>query len=249
MPGCFFMLLVNSGAIRADCEGAAFALSPGGLLLVPPGLRLLLRLAPGAGYDSFSFGRSLVNLNVLESSVDLAIETLSANSPRLARLSIPDFQEAHNLFCRMEKENAERRPEYEAMIRLKLLEIILIFSRNLERNSTQPNDAPLHFNARNLKLYLEEHYSGQLTLDDLARRFGLNPAYLSRAFSRESGYTIVEYINRIRIQKSCILLKRSQASILEIAMAVGYNNLSHFNRYFRRIMETNPRDYRIASRR
>ncbi len=58
---------------------------------------------------------------------------------------------------------------------------------------------------------------------------------------------MVESINRARIQKGCQLLKRSQATIVEIAMAVGYNNLSHFNRYFRRIVGMSPRDYRQAN--
>lgn len=57
-----------------------------------------------------------------------------------------------------------------------------------------------------------------------------------------------EYLNRIRIQKSCLFLKRSSMSIVEIAFSVGYNNLSHFNRYFRRIMGMSPREYRNRSK-
>ena len=48
----------------------------------------------------------------------------------------------------------------------------------------------------------------------------------------------------VRIQKSCLLLKRSDMPILDVAYAVGYNNISFFNRYFRKIMKMSPREYR-----
>jgi hypothetical protein len=67
---------------------------------------------------------------------------------------------------------------------------------------------------------------------------------VTRLFARQTGMHMFEYLNRVRIQKSCLLLKRSSMSIVEIAFAVGCNNLSHFNRYFRRIMEMSPRAYR-----
>jgi two-component system, response regulator YesN len=106
-----------------------------------------------------------------------------------------------------------------------------------------------HFRAEELMRYIDEHYSDQFSLADLAARFALNPSYLSRAFGKETGSTIVEYVNKVRIRKSCVLLKRSESSILEIAFAVGYNSLSHFNKYFRRIMNMSPREFRVRSRR
>jgi AraC-like DNA-binding protein len=92
--------------------------------------------------------------------------------------------------------------------------------------------------------YIEDRYADQLTLGEMARRFGLNPSYLSRAFRKETGFTIVEYVNKVRIRRSCLLLKHSDAGILDIALAVGYNSLSHFNQYFRRVMGMSPREFR-----
>lgn len=42
-----------------------------------------------------------------------------------------------------------------------------------------------------------------------------------------------------------MLLKRTSLGVLEIALSVGYNNLSHFNRYFRRLVGMSPREYRV----
>ena len=69
---------------------------------------------------------------------------------------------------------------------------------------------------------------------------GLNPSYFSRAFKREIGVSVFELINSVRIQKACVMLKRTDMPIIEVAYAVGYNNISFFNRYFRKIMNASP---------
>ena len=91
---------------------------------------------------------------------------------------------------------------------------------------------------------VNQEYAENLNLDELARRFGVNPSYLSRSFTEKTGAPLFDYINRIRIRKACILLKRSDLNILEIAYSVGYHNPSHFNRSFKKIMGIAPRDYR-----
>ncbi len=92
--------------------------------------------------------------------------------------------------------------------------------------------------------YIEQNYSDDFILGELAQLCSLSPGYLSRAFRQSTGRPLFEYINRIRIQKACLLLKRSKMPIIEIAFSVGYNNLSFFNRYFRKLMRISPRQYR-----
>ena len=92
--------------------------------------------------------------------------------------------------------------------------------------------------------YIREHYSDQFDLKELAGRCGLNPSYFSRLFKERIGTPVFEYINGIRIEKACGLLKRTEMTIIEIAYSVGYNNVSFFNRYFRKLMDMSPREYR-----
>ena len=72
----------------------------------------------------------------------------------------------------------------------------------------------------------------------------LNPTYLSRKFKEETGLNLFEYINRIRIERACRLLKQTRKTVLEIAYQVGYNNISFFNRYFRKTLGMSPGEYR-----
>lgn len=93
-----------------------------------------------------------------------------------------------------------------------------------------------------------EHCAETHSLDFYVTRCATNPSDFSRRFKAVAGCPLFEYINRKRIERACVLLKTTERSILEVAFAVGYNNLSFFNRYFLRLMGLPPRAWREASR-
>ncbi|KUP21950.1 hypothetical protein AWJ19_05920 [Paenibacillus sp. DMB5] len=94
-------------------------------------------------------------------------------------------------------------------------------------------------------LYIDEHYSRQLTLTEVAREFHFNPSYLSNYFTLHNKEGFNEYLNRVRIGKACLLLKENPGlSISEISSLVGYSDHSYFTRVFRKLMNVSPSQYR-----
>jgi AraC-like DNA-binding protein len=252
-PGAFVLGLVRRGALRVVCPGPALTLPPGTLFLIPPGSGCRLSKDAGTAVAGFSFGRSLVDPLSLDSSLDLVVEMLASPLPRVACLRAPELAEAAAIFSSLEREATDLRLGFPSMVRLKLTEAILILGRaGTTPGGTAVQDrkgpAVLRFHPEEAMQYIRDRCADQLTLAGVAARYGLNPSYFSRIFHGHAGIPLVEFINRARIQRSCLLLKRSDASIVEIAVAVGYNNLSHFNRQFRRIMAASPREYRLSSR-
>ncbi|MNR02911.1 Regulatory protein SoxS [compost metagenome] len=93
--------------------------------------------------------------------------------------------------------------------------------------------------------YLDEHFAEPLTLTDVAKRFHFNPSYLSNYFTVHNKEGFNEYLNRIRIERACELLRgNSQLSISEISSLVGYSDHSYFTKVFRKLMGTSPSHYR-----
>jgi AraC-like DNA-binding protein len=81
--------------------------------------------------------------------------------------------------------------------------------------------------------YINCHLTEPFTEADLAAIAGYSPSSFSRSFRRHTGMSLVQYVNRLRINLACQLLMGEEAqSITEICYAVGYNNLSNFNRQF-----------------
>lgn len=92
--------------------------------------------------------------------------------------------------------------------------------------------------------YLNEHFSEQFSLEDMAVSLFTNPSYLSRVFSQRSGCTISQYRNILRVQRAKVLLAEGGRSILEIALLVGFDSASYFCRKFKEITGVSPQDYR-----
>lgn len=81
--------------------------------------------------------------------------------------------------------------------------------------------------------YIGEHLTAPFTEGDLAAIAGQSPSAFSRSFRKHTGMALVQYVNRLRINLACQLLMGDDATpITEICYAVGFNNLSNFNRQF-----------------
>ncbi|MBN1241172.1 MAG: helix-turn-helix transcriptional regulator [Spirochaetales bacterium] len=93
-----------------------------------------------------------------------------------------------------------------------------------------------------------EHCAEAHSLDFYVTRCATNPSDFSRRFKALAGCPLFEYVNRKRVERACVLLKNTELSILEVSLAVGYNNLSFFNRYFLRLMGLQPRAWRERAR-
>jgi AraC-like DNA-binding protein len=83
-----------------------------------------------------------------------------------------------------------------------------------------------------------------LRLGDVAAIAGLSPEGFSRFFHRMTGRTFVAWVHEVRIGHACRLLTTTERPVLEIALAAGFENLSNFNRVFRRLRGCTPREFR-----
>lgn len=98
--------------------------------------------------------------------------------------------------------------------------------------------------ARQAMAYLHEHYTDDVSREELASYLGISSDYLSVCFRTEVGMAPIAYLNRYRINQAKGLLKRSDKSITEIAVSVGFSNSNYFGRVFRQQVGVTPEAYR-----
>lgn len=94
------------------------------------------------------------------------------------------------------------------------------------------------------KDYMEEHYFEPLTLNMVADKVGITPAYLSSLFSQHMGITLIDYLNEVRIDHACIYLKQNYFKTYEIAYKVGYRDEKYFSKVFRKVKGMSPSEYK-----
>ena len=92
--------------------------------------------------------------------------------------------------------------------------------------------------------YMQDHYTEQIDLSGISKRFFISQNQIIRVVSERTGYTPHEYLTRLRLNKACELLQFTAAPIMDIGRAVGYSNNSHFSAVFRRIYGISPAEYR-----
>ena len=93
-------------------------------------------------------------------------------------------------------------------------------------------------------LYIRDHLAEPLTLEVLASHVHMSVSYLSRLFRKETGETINNYINRLRICQAKSLLKKSSRQITDIAGMVGFESAKYFSYVFKKAVGQTPQAYR-----
>lgn len=91
--------------------------------------------------------------------------------------------------------------------------------------------------------YIQANYI-DITLENLAEKFYLSKPYISKYIKEKSGITFGEMVKKIRMKKAKSLLKGSNMTVENIALSVGYQNVEHFNRLFKKAYNMTPIQFR-----
>ena len=96
--------------------------------------------------------------------------------------------------------------------------------------------------------YLDARYGEKLTLGGIAEHFFISSTYLCRIFKQTTGFTIIEYLNYVRIRETKTLLTETNWPITRIAAETGFDSIAHFGRMFKGITGRSPLQYRKQHR-
>ncbi|MES1224179.1 MAG: helix-turn-helix domain-containing protein [Bacteroidota bacterium] len=124
------------------------------------------------------------------------------------------------------------------------------FVIDIDRNNQSPfiifnglkdhEDGPI----KEVQTYIEQHYSGKLTVEQLAERFNIHRRTFERRFKKATRNTVAEYIQRVKIEGAKKQLEIGRKSIMEVMVDVGYSDMQTFRDIFKKITGMTPVDYR-----
>jgi transcriptional regulator GlxA family with amidase domain len=92
--------------------------------------------------------------------------------------------------------------------------------------------------------YIEAHFNDKITVDDLSDRFGIGRRTLERRFKKATNNTVIEYIQRVRIEASKKQLETGRKTVNEVMYNIGYTDNKAFRDVFRKIAGLSPVEYR-----
>ncbi|MBQ3110162.1 MAG: helix-turn-helix domain-containing protein [Clostridia bacterium] len=169
---------------------------------------------------------------------------LSLFENRLLKPSSDDFKKIQTLCSLLQKEHlSSNNPD---KIFPLLSELLLILKASPIVKAPPIYEADSVFGA--VLSYININYKSITSIPLLAENFFVSPSYLCRIFKKGTHLTISQYINSLKINEACEMLKTTDKSLMQISLEVGYNSYPHFVNNFTRITALSPNEYRKKNR-
>ena len=238
---CFRLLFVIRSDSMLSLGGRLYSLDTGSVLILPPGAGASLVYGTHCEYTEISV------LTAAEDPLQMKaqLERLARGLSHI-RLSAAKTEAFQATLIRLSELRATGRDRGRAAY-ARLYDLIADLV-----SETRQAIGPAVFETkgssrlvREIKAYLDLHFTRHITLGDLANRFYVSPSHLCRVFKEETGRRPFAYINDLRIERAVSLLKAGQRSG-STGDACGYRTDQHFIKEFRARMGTTPGRFRIS---
>jgi AraC family transcriptional regulator, transcriptional activator for feuABC-ybbA operon len=209
---------------------------------------MLLYLCPNVQYsievdveDSFNFLSvhfSYATVGFNDDKWDITKETdiLPLDSVQVLK----DYYQVNNIFKKLVEIWIAKLPGYEFISKTLLQELLFEIFENIKKNS--------HNYSNSLKVekiieYMHHNIDNKITLSDLSEQVELSSAYLSRVFKETTGYTVIEFFNKIKVDKAKELIIEGDKKVKEVAKILGFTDEFYFSRMFKKIEGISPLEF------
>lgn len=134
--------------------------------------------------------------------------------------------------------------QYDLLLKSELLRLLWILSNNGEITKSAFAVSTDVDGLKPAIQYITENYKEDITIDKLSELSHLSKSYFMNRFKQYFGIGAMEYIIQLRIKSACEALQNSNKTITQISSKCGFNNLSNFNRQFKKTVGCTPKEYR-----
>lgn len=224
------LIYMRSGSSMATTDNKSFLIEKGDLFLsFPNQVHFYHDCSPVEGYliifppDFFQDFKKL-------------FQTKTPDSPIIkgARLNPDTPQILEHIYQKNNTESSYDKISAKGYLLALLGEILPLMTL---RNAPADEDS-----IKRILTYCSEHYTEPLSLDILSKELHLNKYYISHIFKERMNMGFVDFLNGLRIEHACNLLKKDE-NITDIALSSGFTSIRTFNRVFAQTMGMAPRDY------
>jgi len=166
------------------------------------------------------------------------------------RFAGDELEEVSRLFERMYDEYSRHEPGFEELIRAWTIELLVYIFRRLRADEDMTAQQPVMKEdvLDQVLSYIRENYAEPISLEKLSMLAFVSPKYFSRLFKAQTGCTVTEYTQRLRITRACELLRDTDLTVAAVAEQTGYGDIKYFNKVFRRNIDMTPAEYRRRNR-
>lgn len=157
-------------------------------------------------------------------------------------MSISSLEYVSSLISVMVEEYRMKLQGYQTMLASRFMELVVYLSRQYDNQETVLDSSLMHL--ANAISYIEDHYLETITLEEIAARSNISVRHLNRIFRDYYQTTPIAYLQRLRLERACSLLKQTSLPITEISYECGFNDSNYLARLFKKTYGVSPKSYR-----
>ena len=161
-------------------------------------------------------------------------------------LSIPSLEYVAGVISVMIDEYVNKPQGYQTMLISRFMELVVLLSRHYENPENTHQSSLLHL--ANAISYIEDHYLEPFTLEDVAANSGISVRHLNRIFQAYYQTTPISYLQKLRLERACALLRSTNLPITKISYECGFSDSNYFTRQFTKALGITPKAYRRQSK-
>ena len=135
-------------------------------------------------------------------------------------------------------------PAYQLFIKSQLFMLFYILFNKCSSRNAQKKDYKSLEKMKLILKFVENNYMEKITIEDVAKEVNLSQSHFMKYFKQYTGQPFVSYLNDYRLSRAGGFLRTTGDTVTEIAVRCGFDNLSYFNRLFRRKYGMTPKEYR-----
>ena len=239
------LVYIKSGFCLHETENKTTLLTEGDYFLIKPG-----QWHRYIGTHTVELYNCLIETGVLEAMLGGALVALpgvkrskEGESLKL-HLDIAEQRRVIRLLNGIIFENEHKETGWEIKIKSHMAELLVFYSRSFEKLTSVRNESSSYPNyvVSALEIIASAYKNPELSVNGIATEVGVTPDYLSRQFKLMTGVCAQEYIRRFRFSKATDLLLGG-VSVSDTCKAVGFANLCHFSREFKKEIGVTPTQY------
>ena len=232
---------IDKGSVEFGLEDSVTNVKAGDVIFMHPGTNHYVKKKEGIDYHYYAM---VFDSSVLGTKGDPVRNTL--DSIRVSHfIRLPDavlmkIRDATNF-------SQDKTFGHEIFVKSVLYDIIsCVILTNQYVEITDNRRAPQRHTVNAIEdalNYIREHYSENITLDDILKITSYSKSHFIRLFKKNMGMNLTDYVNKYRIEKSCLELIYTSKNITEIATENGFNTVQYFSKIFKNYMKCTPKQY------
>lgn len=227
-PPVYKLIFITYGKYKFTFKEQKYISKKGDILLFSDPSQFSDLIEPYSFHEKYvvTFHSSIINLPILENEFLILQSSLF-----------------HFLLDRLKeilREQDKQLSYFDYLSSALLVEVLSLLNREVD---SSPKTSESIKYVDKMKKYIEENYQQQITKLELSDLINKTPNYSIMLFSKGTGSTVSNYLHEVRIKKGLFMLLHSELSIKEIAIFLGYRDVSYFNKVFKRKTGRTPSSF------